>query len=125
MINVIGGEKLTAAKAIAARTWGDDYQARWFWIQVCRLFRDRTKVIRVEYETSNVKSLDDVAVFYENDVDEQGNPLDADYYQVKFHVTAAGAFTWKAMMNPDFINSDLAPFKQRGCEKSRNVKKRA
>lgn len=113
MINVIGGEKLTAAKAIAARTWGDDYQARWFWIQVCRLFRDRTKVIRVEYETSNVKSLDDVAVFYENHVDEQGNSLHADYYQVKFHLTAAGAFTWKAMMNPDFINASSVSLLQR------------
>lgn len=94
------------AKAIAARTQGDDYQARWFWHVVCRLFLDRTLVERVVYEDQNIKSLDDVAVYYQAGMlDEYDHPLRADYYQVKFHVTAAGGFTWQGMMDPAFINA--------------------
>lgn len=89
------------AKAIAARTQGDDYQARWFWYEACRLFLEHTHVERVVYEDENIKSLDDVAVYYcDGMIDEYGHPLQADYYQVKFHVTAAGAFTWQSMMDP-------------------------
>jgi hypothetical protein len=94
------------AKAITARMQGDDYQARWFWIQVCRLFADRSKVTRVAYEKDNVKSFDDVAVYYGDEMfDEEGYALSADYYQVKFHVAAAGAFTCEGMMDPAFINA--------------------
>lgn len=99
-------ERSHMAKAIAARTQGDDYQARWFWHVVCRLFLDKTFVLRVVYEDQNIKSLDDVAVYYRDGmVDEYGQPLKADYYQVKFHVSAAGGFTWRGMMNPAFINA--------------------
>jgi SMODS-associated and fused to various effectors sensor domain len=102
------------AKAVAARMQGDDYQARWFWVQVCRLFEDRTKVIRVAYEKDNVKSFDDVAVFYRDGMfDEDGYPLSADYFQVKFHVTAAGAFTWQVMMDPAFVNASSISILQR------------
>jgi SMODS-associated and fused to various effectors sensor domain len=104
------------AKAIAARTQGDDYQARWFWYEVCRLFLDNTHVDRVVYEHENIKSLDDVAVYYRDGmIDEHGHPLRADYYQVKFHVTAAGAFTWQGMMDPAFINATSVSLLQRLC----------
>ena len=52
------------AQAIVARNQGDEYQARWFWMNVCRLFEDRTKVFRVTYEQHNIKSFDDIAVSY-------------------------------------------------------------
>jgi hypothetical protein len=95
------------AKAIAARHQGDDYQARFFWLHACRLFQERTKVSRVIYEAENVKSLDDVVVEYEDNsfLDEQGDCIRADYFQVKFHVTAAGAFTGAGMTDPAFINA--------------------
>lgn len=94
------------AKAIVARIQGDDYQARWFWHEVCRLFLDQTRVERVVYEDENIKSLDDVVVYYRDGmIDEYGQSLRADYYQVKFHVTAAGGFTWQGMMDPAFINA--------------------
>lgn len=100
------------ARAVAARMQGDDYQGRFFWLQACRLFDDRTKVTKVEIESSNVKSLDDVVVHYSGmfDFDE---PVSADYYQVKFHVTANGAFTWEGMMDPRFINASSVSLLQR------------
>ena len=93
------------AKAIAARTYGDDYQARFFWLQACRLFEERTKVTEVEIEAENVKSLDDVVVHYSGGMLDCGDAVSGDYYQVKFHVSAAGAITWKGMMDPAFINA--------------------
>lgn len=102
------------AQAIAARSQGDDYQARWFWLQVCRLFQPRSKVMRVGYEVADVKSLDDVAVYYGDDMpDEDGHDLRADYFQVKFHVTGAGSFTWERMMDPAFINAESVSLLQR------------
>ncbi|MBG1259733.1 hypothetical protein [Nostoc commune] len=64
-----------ARGAIAARIQGDDYQARWFWFQICRLFSERTKVVRVGYEANNIKSFDDVVVYYQGMEDYEGNPL--------------------------------------------------
>lgn len=97
-------QKNKMAKAVAARTLGDDYQARLFWLQVCRLFEDRPKVTEVEIEAENVKSFDDVVVHYSGLLvcDEV---ISCDYYQVKFHMTANGAFTWEGMMDPSFINA--------------------
>jgi hypothetical protein len=100
-------------RAIAARIQGDDYQARWFWIQACRLFTPLTKVVKVAYEFHGVKSFDDVVVYYEGRMDDEGNSLLAEYYQVKFHVTSAGAFTWQGMMDPGFINASSISILQR------------
>jgi SMODS-associated and fused to various effectors sensor domain len=102
-----------ARGAIAARIQGDDYQARWFWFQVCRLFSECPKVVRVGYEANNIKSFDDVVVYYQDMEDDEGNPLNAEYYQVKFHVTSAGAFTWEGMMDPSFINATSVSILQR------------
>ncbi len=100
------------AKALAAQFQGIDYQIRFFWLQVCRLFDDRTKVVSVEIESDDVKSLDDVVVRYRNYSD-MGEPINADFYQVKFHVTANGAFTWQLMMDPAFVNANSVSILQR------------
>ena len=101
------------SRAIAARIDGDDYQARLFWIQACRLFMPSEKVVRVGYEDSTIKSFDDIVVHYEGRMDDDGNPLLAEYYQVKFHVTSGGAVTWKSLMDASFINADSVSFLQR------------
>lgn len=102
------------ARAIIARTRGDDYQARWFWIQVCRLFKPNTKVTRVIYEYNAAKAFDDVVVIYNQDmVDLDGNPLNGDYYQVKFHQTANGSLTWDNLIDPKFINATSISLLQR------------
>jgi hypothetical protein len=108
------GGNIPMAQAIVAREQGDEYQARWFWMNVCRMFDNRSKVIRVIYEQENVKSFDDLGVFYKEGMqDENGNPLTADYTQVKFHVTAAGAITWQGMTDPAFINASSISLLQR------------
>ncbi len=102
------------AKAVAARMQGDDYQARWFWLKACDLLEPQTKVEKVVYEDQNVKSLDDVVVYYrEGFQDSLGNQLCADYYQVKFHVTAEGSLTAKDLTEPRFINATKVSLLQR------------
>lgn len=100
------------AKAVAARTFGDDYQTRVFWLQACRMFEDRSKVVAVEIEAANIKSLDDVVVYYSG-MFEGEDSINADYYQVKFHMASNGAFTWRGMMDPAFINATSVSLLQR------------
>ncbi|HEO71708.1 MAG TPA: hypothetical protein ENN80_10645, partial [Candidatus Hydrogenedentes bacterium] len=102
------------AKAVAARMQGDDYQARWFWLKACDLLEAHTKVEKVVYEDHNVKSLDDVVVYYRDGAqDSLGNQLCADFYQVKFHVTQQGALTALALTLPEFINATDVSLLQR------------
>lgn len=94
------------AKAVAARMAGDDYQGRWFWFQACRLFHPKSPVSRVGYEIDTHKAFDDVAVEYSLPIpDGRGGYVVADYFQVKFHVDHAGAFTWRDLIDPAFINA--------------------
>ena len=101
------------ARAIAARSKGDDFQARWFWLQVCRLFEERTKVVQVEYEAANVKAFDDVVVYFNGQYYFEGTPLSAEYYQLKFHVTEGGSLTWKNLVDPEFIHASSYSILQR------------
>ena len=95
------------ANSLRALIWGDDYQARHFWMNACNLFFEDTGVVTVAMELGNMKSLDDVGVFFAPWVrDEWGNPLNAEYHQVKFHVTASGGCTWQGLMDPGFINAE-------------------
>jgi len=100
--------------AVAARQAGDDYQARWFWLQACRLLQPRTKVARVAYEKADAHSFDDVIVYYGDGMtDEDSRPLQADHFQVKFHVTSDKAVTWRSLMDPGFINAQRFSFLER------------
>lgn len=101
------------AKAIAARLLGDDYQSRMFWIQVCRMFDDRSRIVKVELEAENVKSLDDIVVHFDPPLPYDDEEVKTEYYQVKFHVTHQGAFTWQALIDPAFINATSFSLLQR------------
>ena len=102
------------AKAIVARMEGDDYQARFFWIQACRLFQQHTKVQRVSYEVKNPKSFDDVVVSYEPSInDNRGGFVWTDYFQVKYHVSQNGSVGWESLMTPEFIGASTFSFLQR------------
>lgn len=93
-------------RAIAARTKGDDYQARVFCVELCRLFDEKSKVTRVVYEAARVKHFEDVVVHYKDgmfDVDHE--PLQGDYFQVKFHVDYTGCVKAESLINPDFIHA--------------------
>lgn len=102
------------SNAAIPRMQGDDYQARFFWLQACRLFEEHSKVVRVGYELDVIKSFDDVVVSYAVPIpDERGDLIQAEYYQVKFHVSLAGAFTWEALVTPEFIGASSVSFLQR------------
>ena len=102
------------AKAVIARIEGDDYQARYFWFQVCRLFQPHSNVVRVSYEWDKVKGFDDVVSTYEPPInDDRGGLASEDYFQLKFHVSQEGVISWKALMDPAFIGSSSTSFLQR------------
>ena len=102
------------ASAVIARTEGDDYQARFFWLQVCRLFQPHTKVTRVGYEVAEAKSFDDVVVSYSPPAnDDRGGEVTTDYFQVKFHVSQNEAIQFVSLMNPEFIGATKFSFLQR------------
>ena len=102
------------ARAVIARTEGDDYQARFFWLQICRLFQPHTKVATVGYEVAEVKSFDDVVVSYcPPSNDDRGGVIATDYFQVKFHVSQNEEIQFDSLMNPEFIGATKFSFLQR------------
>jgi hypothetical protein len=72
-------------------------------------------VIKVEYE-GKTKAFDDVIVYYSDYIDEFGDQLEVDYFQVKYHVSHNGAFTFKDLMDPDFINASRYSILQRAYD---------
>lgn len=102
------------ARQIVARQQGDDYQARWFWLQACALLDDFSKVERVVHEDDVLKSFDDVAVYYRSGyTTNRGIPLNADFFQVKFHVTSNGALTGESFCDPACIGAATVSLLQR------------
>lgn len=97
----------------AARLYGDDYQHLLFWIQACRMFDERSRVVKVELESPELKSLDDIVVHYSPALTEEGKEIHKEYYQVKFHMRDSGAVTWENLMDPKFINATSKSFLQR------------
>jgi hypothetical protein len=92
------------AEAIAARTRGDDYQARVFWLHACRLFQAHSAVEEIAFEDPGLRYFDDVSLYYKNGVpDERGGTVLADHYQVKFHVDCSGCLTAEALTDPAFL----------------------
>lgn len=91
------------AQSLAALYHGWEYQARLFWIQASRMFQDRPKVQKVGFERTEVRSFDDITVHYEGLL-EAGEPVGADFYQVKFHMSA-GSIRNEDFADPAFINA--------------------
>lgn len=102
------------SKVNVPRLTGDDYQARWLWVNICRLLPKSSNVKSVIYEANMVKAFDDVAVFYKDGVkDSLLRPLYADFYQVKFHMKASGSITCQNLIDPEFINATSVSLLQR------------
>jgi hypothetical protein len=94
------------ARSITPILLGLDYQAVWFWIQACRLLQSSSPVFKVVFESSEIKSFDDVVVYYEHPIiDERGGECNADYYQIKFHMDHTGLFGYKDLTDPKFISA--------------------
>ena len=102
------------ARAVAARTQGDDYQARFFWFQACRLFERRSVVESIAFDSPSLKFFDDVSVSYKTAVpDERGELVWADHYQVKFHVDHSEQFSCDGLLDPRFIGVTTTSLLQR------------
>ena len=102
------------ARAVAARAQGDFYQARFFWLQVCRLFQPHTKVTSVGYDLDGIKAFDDVVVTYDPAVhDDRGGGVSTDYFQVKFHVNQSGTIRFESLLDPEFIGATRFSLLQR------------
>jgi hypothetical protein len=100
--------------AVVARQQGDDYQARVFWLEACRLFARRSKVARVAYEFNRIKAFDDVVVTYSAPLaDERGGTVLADYYQAKYHVDRAGSLTAASLIDPEAIGATTVSLLER------------
>jgi SMODS-associated and fused to various effectors sensor domain len=92
--------------AIAARTRGDDYQARVFWLHACRLFQEHSAVEEIAYDDPELRYFEDVSLYYRWGVpDERGGNILADHYQVKFHVDCSGCITWDSLIDPSFLGA--------------------
>ena len=102
------------ARAVSARMQGDDYQARYFWLQVCRLFQTHTKVATVGYEVADARAFDDVVVSYNPPVNnDRGGVITTDYFQLKFHVSQDDAIRFDSLMDPQFIGATKFSFLER------------
>lgn len=89
-----------------ARMLGDDYQARVFWCEACRLFYEPDVVERVAYSAPGIPGFDDVVTYYRaGSTDHRGQQLSADCRQVKFHKYGSGALTGQALAAPAFIDA--------------------
>jgi hypothetical protein len=100
--------------AIGARTQGDDYQARMFWLNATRLLLPYSRVVRVVYENPATRYFDDVAVYYScNIAIERGEYCKSDHFQVKFHVDHSGRFSYESFTEPAFLGAKEMSLLQR------------
>lgn len=102
------------ARAVAARIYGDDYQAIVFWRAASKMLLKEDSIEAVEIESNDVKSLDDVVVHHAAGwCDDSGRPVLTEYFQVKFHVDYRGSLSAEALIDPAFINASKVSFLQR------------
>ncbi|MEE6130388.1 SAVED domain-containing protein [Chryseobacterium arthrosphaerae] len=102
------------ANNVLARQSGDDYQAKFFWLNACRLNIPHTCVKQVAWEMSGTFGFDDVVVYYDPATkDPSGGEVIQECYQVKFHVDHKKGFTWEALMDPGFIGNKTESILQR------------
>ena len=85
---------------------GEDYQARTFWIEACRLFFDRRFVRVVSIEHRLIRAFDDVVTGYSEPVlDAHGREVVADHVQAKFHVAYDQSIRGSDLTKPKFIGA--------------------
>ncbi len=101
------------AKAIIARRKGDEYQARFFWLKLLELGTD-DHIESVTFESDEAPFVDDVVVSYGEPIKDRltGKQVVQDFFQCKYHMKSGNAFTYKNLINPDFIYSKTSMLKR-------------
>nr|WP_288828841.1 SAVED domain-containing protein [uncultured Clostridium sp.] len=94
------------SNAITARELGDEYQKLVFWLYVNKMLTKKNDIEKVGYEYDEIKSMDDVVVFYSKpQIDGDLRNIIKDYIQVKFHMRQSNFFTFDNLLDPEFVNS--------------------
>lgn len=108
--------------SVIANWDGHDYQARVFWVRATELRRkDRVYVVEVSYEADGPKGFDDVVVKYlPARKGRRTFEVQAEHYQVKFHVNEGGRFGYADLIEPEFIGATKVSLLQRLRDAVRN-----
>lgn len=107
------------ASSVRSVFFGEDYQHRHFWIQACRLFIETPVVQRVSLEKPIIKAFDDVVTSYAVPRrDAHGRLLEADHFQLKFHVDFRRNFGGLDLIEPRFVNAKRHSILQRAADAS-------
>ncbi|WP_019228243.1 SAVED domain-containing protein [Sedimentibacter sp. B4] len=91
--------------AVAARSFGDDYQGMVFWKYINLMLNNNSDISWIGYEYSDLKSFDDIVVVYKNEQRFHEDFISTDYIQVKFHMRQSDFFTLDNLLDPNFINA--------------------
>lgn len=95
-----------AKNAVGARTEGDVFQGIVFWREAAPLLNGSGLVEGVEIEYDLAAGVDDVAVFYKSPGKHSGTTfVQADLYQVKYHVDRSKSYSSDALIDPAFVSS--------------------
>jgi len=100
---------MSSSPPIGAISAGLRYQVRFFWRHaVAMLFPKRT-VAKVVVEHRGVGAVDDVVVYYiPPGVNDRGNTVAVDFFQLKFHTAQTGAVDHRAIVDPEWTGTKLA-----------------
>ena len=93
------------AQAIIPREIGDEYQKLVFWQYALKMLLGTNEIDKVAYEFDEIKSFDDVVVYFSNPQKYRKTTISKEYVQVKFHVRNNDRFTFDNLIDPKFINA--------------------
>lgn len=91
-----------ATPALSAMSKGVRYQLRHFWLMALpMLYPQHSHVAMVEMECRDVKAVDDLKVVYQPPgVNDDGERVDVDFFQIKFHVSRDNHVNAEALIDP-------------------------
>ncbi|MFM1998114.1 MAG: hypothetical protein RL204_61 [Bacteroidota bacterium] len=95
------------ARAIDARNGGDIYQGRIFWRFALLMLQESNNIVRVEFESDDIKSFDDVVVHFSPSIpsDISSSRISRQYIQVKWHTDLGHVFGYDDLTKADFIHA--------------------
>jgi hypothetical protein len=81
------------------------YQLRHFWLHALPMLY-RGHVAEVEMECRGVRAVDDLKVMYvPPGINDDGDRVHVDYFQIKFHVSQADHVNAEALINPKWTGT--------------------
>lgn len=101
------------ANAVAVRSYGDQYQALVFWKYALDMLKKDSDIENIGYEYDEIKSFDDVVIFYKRDQKFRDTTINRAYIQVKFHMKQNNEFTMDNLLDPSFIDAKSVSFLQK------------